>query len=613
MAGKRKMKDKYATMIRVILVIAVVAILAAWAVPTALKDMRKDSQNNSTVTTETTKETQKAVATEPATAKSSETQKAAPTESATTKSSETQKAAPTESATTKTSETQEAVPTESVTTKSSETQKVVPTEPASTETQKTSETANVEEVKSDEITIWLDSWVWLPIAAANGGNETTPDSKFGERGLTVHIVNNESDEEKAEAFKNGQINAMAATVNRLSLLTGEFYGNTEYVVPYLMDHSSGGDGIVARKNFVTIESLKDARIAVGEGSVSQVMLIYLLRISNLSDDEFRATLNNIVTYSSSEEAANAYLAGEVDAVATWQPFLSQCAAMEDSSLLFSTASSSTLISDAFILNKDFVTENPETVKMLIDGMLEVVEDLKNGENKAEYYDIFRETFPEFAESSDDELDVMFFDEAQLMDWHENMEAFESGTVVDIFKQMCEVWSVIGAETVPYVASNVFDNSFLISLSSKYKDTPERVVEKEVKVDKERLEDYNALITKSVTVTFMPYSTQFVDEEAGRQQIEEFVKVAKVLDGAVIRIEGNVSSHTDSEELRTLSLNRAEAVKKIMVEYGINSKIMFCYGNGASKQKYADPQTDREYELNRSVDIMFVTDEEVFTG
>ena len=543
--ARRKMKDKYANIVKWILVLVVIAIMALWSVPNALKNMKADPENTDSV--EVGKTDQKEAVSKPESSK--------------------------------------------------------PAKP--TETYNTGEDA--------ELTIWLDSWVWLPISAANGGNETTPDSKFGQRGLTVHIINNESDEEKAEAFKNGEIDAMAATVNRLSLLSGQFYGNTEYVVPYLMDHSSGGDGVVARKGFDSIESLKDAKIAVGKDSVSHVMMLYLLRISNLSDDEFYEALNNIVTYSSSEEAANAYLAGDVDAVATWQPFLSQCATMEDSKLLFSTATSSTLISDAFILNQEFARENPETVKLLIDGMLEVVEDLKNNENIEKYFQIFRETFPEFKDSSDEELDVMFFKEAQFMDWHENMEAFKSGTVADIFEQMCDVWTIIGAETVPSVATDVFDSSFLVSLSSKYEDMPEREDKRDIKVDEVELENYSALITKSVTVTFNPYSSTFTDSSEARKQIEEFAKVAKVLDGAVIRIEGNVSSHVDSEELRQLSLNRAETVRDIMEEYGINAKIMFCYGNGASKQKYQDPKNSREYMLNRSVDIMFVTDEEIFEG
>ena len=208
--ARRKMKDKYANIVKWILVLVVIAIMALWSVPNALKNMKADPENTDSV--EVGKTDQKEAVSKPESSK--------------------------------------------------------PAKP--TETYNTGEDA--------ELTIWLDSWVWLPISAANGGNETTPDSKFGQRGLTVHIINNESDEEKAEAFKNGEIDAMAATVNRLSLLSGQFYGNTEYVVPYLMDHSSGGDGVVARKGFDSIESLKDAKIAVGKDSVSHVMMLYLLTI-----------------------------------------------------------------------------------------------------------------------------------------------------------------------------------------------------------------------------------------------------------------------------------------------------------------------------------------------
>lgn len=545
----RKLKDKYKSRLRMFVVLIVIIILGVWAVPTVLKDMKSDSADLTGTKTATTNVD-----------KNSSEQKDTNNTKSTSKANESSK----------------------TTTVSNE---------------------------DTEFTIWLDSWVWLPLAAANGGNETTPDSFYGQKGYKIHIINNESDEEKAEAFINGEIDGMAATINRLSLLSGTFYGNTEYVVPYLMDHSNGGDGIVSRVGFDSIESLKDAKVAVGKESVSHVMLISLYQMSNMNDAEFKNALGNIVTYSSSEEAAQAYLNGEVDAVATWEPFLSECAKSENSKLLFSTATSSTLIMDAFILNKEYAEANQETVSILIDGMLNVVEDLKAGENKEEYYSIFRKTFPAFEDSSDDELDTMFTKETVLMDWHENITAFENNSAKNIFKDMCNVWNVIGYETVPSDSDTIFDDKFLKSLSSKYQNTPERT-KSEVVADDSILNE-EALITKSVTVSFKPYTAEFVNEKEASEQLSDFIEVAKILDGALIRIEGNVSSHTDSEELRVLSELRAETVRDFVAKEGIDSRRMFVVGNGASKQKYPDPKNSDEYEMNRSVDLMFIMTEEVY--
>lgn len=475
-------------------------------------------------------------------------------------------------------------------------------------------TVSTTPVQNKTLEFDVDNWSgWFALVAANGGLSTTKDSYIGLNDVSMNINVINSDAEKLERLTSGKSDATACTINRLSLISGELAAsNTDVVVPYLTDYSNGGDGIVARKNLTSIESLKDVAIGVGEDSVSHCAIVWLIQQSDrLTEDDKLQMIANIKTYPSAYDATQAYLNGEIDALGTWEPYLSEAANSGDSHILFSTKTSSSLISDAFIVRKDYIENNPEVISKVIDGALAVVEDLKNGKNKEKYCEIFRNSLPDFADCSDDEI-MQMLSESVLMDYHQNVDAFNN-SATSIFTDMCSVWEAIGKETFPEVGDSLFDSSYLLSLADKYESTSKTESSSVAVTDsnREQVIETDALLTKTTTVNFQPQTSEFMDDSVAEKELDEFVKIAKILNGSIIQIEGNVSSRNTTNDQLILSENRAIAVKNYLVSKGIEENRIITIGNGGYKPIFSDPQKPDEYTQNRRVDLFFKIVEEEY--
>lgn len=95
----------------------------------------------------------------------------------------------------------------------------------------------------------------------------------------------------------------------------------------------------------------------------------------------------------------------------------------------------------------------------------------------------------------------------------------------------------------------------------------------------------------------------MDDAEAATALDEFVSIAKTLDGTVIQLEGNVASDHTTEAERILSEQRAETVKKYLIVNGINANRILAIGNGGDKP--IDTNNTSEGCLrNRRTDIYF---------
>ena len=90
-------------------------------------------------------------------------------------------------------------------------------------------------------------------------------------------------------------------------------------------------------------------------------------------------------------------------------------------------------------------------------------------------------------------------------------------------------------------------------------------------------------------------------------LDEFIAVAKVLDGAIIEIAGNTdpnpaSDPTDEYNIK-LSHQRAEAVKQYFVMSGISPDRIVTIGNG-SNNPIVENDTEEHRAMNRRTDVSF---------
>ena len=90
-------------------------------------------------------------------------------------------------------------------------------------------------------------------------------------------------------------------------------------------------------------------------------------------------------------------------------------------------------------------------------------------------------------------------------------------------------------------------------------------------------------------------------------MNDFIEIAKVLDGAIIEIAGNTDPNpdTDPEDKANLMLSqqRAETVKQYFILNGISADRIISIGNGSSNP-VVENDTAEHRAMNRRTDISF---------
>lgn len=455
--------------------------------------------------------------------------------------------------------------------------------------------------KTDEINISIDEWIgWKSIIDANGGLTTEKGSIYDELGIKVNISVINDATQSSNALIKGDIDGAGYTVNRFAFLYPKFKeNNVNAVMPYITNFSSGGDGTIAKKDIKGVEDLVGKKIAVPRFSEAQTLVWWLLNKSNLTEKEIAQIEKDMVMFDTPDDAAKAFFAGQVDASATWQPYLTQAQESTDAKLLFTTKSAHNLILDGIVFKQEFLDANKETVSKFIEGALEA-ESLY----KTEFTPI-KNTMPLFSTETNENIAEMAED-AMLATYSDNKELLNN-TAKKVFVDMSEIWARIGEKAMPEEVDNAFESSTLELLSGKFDETlvTDPKFTEEQRAGAQQVDNVESLLKKSVTINFQPNSASFVDADEAAKVLSEFVDIAQILNGSIIQIEGNIADTGigDSEAGKQLSQQRAKTVAEHLKHSGIDPTRFVIVGNGISKQ-IGDNATQEGMEQNRRTDIFF---------
>ncbi len=171
--------------------------------------------------------------------------------------------------------------------------------------------------------------------------------------------------------------------------------------------------------------------------------------------------------------------------------------------------------------------------------------------------------------------------------------------------MCGIWESLGETVNKDLVNTVFDSSYIDSLSDKYQASSTTSTSMEVTAEqKEAAIDYSAMLTKSATVNFVADTAKFLDQAEAAATLNEFVEIAKTLDGSIIQIEGNINMVGESNEVgEKLSYERANTVANYLISQGIDGNRIVIVGNG-NRKMIGDPNTEEGKIANRRTDVMF---------
>lgn len=464
-------------------------------------------------------------------------------------------------------------------------------------------TAQKTESKLDVMNLAVDEWVgYVPIVK---GEAAGIYEDYG-IDLNLYVINDSA--QSSNAMIKGELDGAGYTVNRVAFLSEKFKtAGVDIVMPYITNYSNGGDGIISKSSINTIEDLVDAKIGVPQFTESHAMIVWFVNQSNLPQEDKDKIIDNLILMSTADETAKAFFAGQIDAAGTWQPYLAQAENMTDSHILFSTANSTKLILSGIIFREDYAQANADVVSRFIDATLEAAA-LYDSE---EYLGELAQVMPMFSGMSNEDILGMTLD-AKLTTWANNMDLL-SGDAKVVYNNMCDVWTSIGENVDETLVDTLFDASYMEALRGKYEtivaETPEK---EETKVavteeNKEEILNTTALLTKSATVNFIINTAKFTDTAEASQVLDDFIAVAKMLDGTIIQIEGNTDPNpkTDPQDTANIMLSkqRAETVKSYFIMNGISADRIITVGNGSSNP-CVENDTEEHRAMNRRTDVSF---------
>jgi NitT/TauT family transport system substrate-binding protein len=174
--------------------------------------------------------------------------------------------------------------------------------------------------------------------------------------------------ERNLALASGALNCVVTTVDTMIL-----WASTIPLVQVLvLDRSHGGDGLGARPNIGSIADLKGKTIAVdGPGTSPYFLMAYMLRENGMTvKDVQTATL-------APQPAAQAFAAGQFDACATYEPYLSTVRGLgAGKAKVLATTLDYPCIVDTLAFQPAFVAANPEAVKRVVKSWFDAVEMIK---------------------------------------------------------------------------------------------------------------------------------------------------------------------------------------------------------------------------------------------
>ena len=170
--------------------------------------------------------------------------------------------------------------------------------------------------------------------------------------------------ERNLALVSGALNCVVTTVDTMIL-----WASTAPLVQVLvLDRSKGGDGVAVRPAIGGWAGLKGKQVAVdGPGTSPYFMLAYMLRENGMSIRDIQPqTL-------APQPAAQAFVAGQFDGAATYEPYLSQIRGLgADKGRILATTLDYPCIVDTLAFQPAFIQANPEAVKRVVQSWFDAL-------------------------------------------------------------------------------------------------------------------------------------------------------------------------------------------------------------------------------------------------
>ncbi|GAB1352911.1 hypothetical protein MASR1M12_16440 [Erysipelotrichia bacterium] len=364
--------------------------------------------------------------------------------------------------------------------------------------------------------------------------------------------------------------------------------------------------------------LKGKTIVYAQNSPSQYFISNLLINAGIGLSEVTHKYT-----STAFEAAAAFVSDpSIDACVSWAPDIYTIPEkVAGTRILTTTAEANKLIADVWAVRADFARDKPEIVKGLVAGIFEGMDMLNNATIKAQAFQWMADGYGMKVE----DVKAMEAD-AHSTNFAENREFFLNANNPTNFertwKSIAYVYNQAGLvkEAVPF--NQIMDFSVIQDLekAGTFKHHQDNYISKFVPTTYNKVNAEAPIITQTVRINFYPNSSNIYEpahdltgnaiqntlyDPNVEATLDKVARLVGAYDRAVVAIVG----HTDSsmkgkipeQIVKDLSMNRAEAVKKALVDkYKFDPKKFVVEGEGWNKP--ADPDNQMNQALNRRVEV-----------
>jgi ABC-type nitrate/sulfonate/bicarbonate transport system substrate-binding protein len=418
-------------------------------------------------------------------------------------------------------------------------------------------------------------------------------------GLDVDITVINDEEESLQKFIRGDITAMAMSVNRWAYAHGKLLDAGIPARMVLVTARSGGmDGIVTRYNIPGIEGLAGQKIAVPKYTAAHIMTEWLLRTSSLTEEQIEDIHKDMIYTNSVGETYEKLANDQATVAVLWEPYITQANNSLRASSLFTT-NATNLIVYGIVFREDYLNAYPNKVEKFIEGTL-------RASNEYLYEVRYIQELDNYADVTDAGVIAMTA-LVPPVNFIYNKLLFE-GIIQTLYEQMADVWQDLGEGSKRHSPQDslqyAFDNSYLLNVASKFPNETLSMLDSRDNTGPSA--NTEALLKKTLTINFEP-NVAIIREES-YADLDDFARVAQILNGALIQVEGNIADTGvgDTSTGRLLSEQRAKAVCDYLISVGIDESRLVYIGNGISNTVPGlDPRSAAGMEANRRTDIFFM--------
>src|SRR3954470_6162436 len=220
--------------------------------------------------------------------------------------------------------------------------------------------AVAEDVK---VNIAISGWTgFAPLTLANQAGI------FKKNGLDV-TIKKIPQKDRHLAIASGDIQCAATTVETWISWNANGVATKQI---FQMDKSYGADGMVTRNNVAKIAELKGKTIgSQAPGTSPYFVMAWMLRKNGLTPKD--------VTVVSIDPgpAAQAFLAGQYDAVMTYEPYISAVRAKREAGKMIATTRDCRVVMEPFGCTPKYLTQNAEVAKAIAESYSQAVEMIAN--------------------------------------------------------------------------------------------------------------------------------------------------------------------------------------------------------------------------------------------